>query len=300
MSDLLQKIAPVKGPVSRLLKLVKLVDGELQDSSGNTITGVASYTKAQTADIGFDTSQRHLLMSDVPVDSYGGKALFLYDPTRTTQKLVQQKPWIHQSTFANLLTNFPAASWPGQMATVDDVPGVVLISNGTRYVPLNGVACLVQKTFGTLTTPSLTATGSGTFNFTSGLGNIAFPVNLFDTGDLLTLRGRVFKAGTGGTVPVDISLGTGGTSADATIYSCTIPNTSGAIANILADIVVGSDTVVSSNLSVAFGGNGAVAAAGDQSTNFNVGAALLLSMSGTQAAADTVAMQYLTLEWRAK
>lgn len=267
---------------------------------GEQIPGVASYTKAQTADVSFDDSARHILMSDVAVDQYGGTALFYCDPTRTTQELVQPKPWVYQSTYANLLTNFPAASWPGQMATVGDVSGVVLISNGTRYVPLNGVACLVQKTFGTLTTPTLTATGSGTFDFTSGLGNLSFPINLFDTGDLLTLRGRVFKSGTGGTVPVDISLGTAGTSTDATIYNCTIPNTSGAIANILSDIVIGSDTILSSNLSVAFGGNGVTGGAADGTTNFNVESTLLLSMSGTMAAADTVAMQYLTLEWRAK
>lgn len=283
-------------------KVVRYVNNEVIDESGNIITGVASYTKAQTADVGFDTSERHLLMSDVPVDSYGGKALFLYSPTRTTQKLVQQKPWVYQSTFSNLLTNFPAASWPGQIARCGDVPGL-LISNGTRYVPLLGQQMLKNVVYaGTLASPTKT-TGFNQSSFIFDVGSPSFPAGLFDDGDYLEVK-ALYRGNGGSAYTPAMFLGTAGDATDPGIYANTTNAADDQDVEVVGRVYINTDTSFISSISnfvtTTGGGTNSLRL---RNTQFNVASALKLTIgvgSMTNSGTSSVDLFAWSVNWVAK
>lgn len=281
---------------------LRIINGELIDPSNNVVAGVASYTKAEATAGGFDTTARHFLMSDVAVDSYGGDALYFYDPLRTTQPRVQPKPWVYQSTFANLLTNFPAATWPGQIAQCGDVPGL-LISNGARYVPLLGEQVLNQVVYaGTVASPTKTV-ASGTSGYFS-IGTVSYPANLFAAGDTLEFKAlmRINKGSGGGTTfSPAMRLGTLGDNSDSLIYSA--PTSSADNLDIEASSIVHINTSTSFISALSNGiriAGGTTDILRDRSTQFNVASALYFQIGvGSMTSGNIADLYAWSVKWRA-
>lgn len=284
---------------------VRYINGELVDAEDNPVAGVVSYTKAQTEDAEFDTAARHLLMSDVPVDSYGGKALYYYDPARTTQELVQQKPWIYQSTYANLLTNFPAASWPGQIAQCGDVPGL-LISNGTRYKPLLGEQILNHVVYpGTVASPTKkVGPGAGVTGGYFAIGTTQYPANLFAAGDTIEVIAlmRINQGTAGGTTfSPAIRLGTGNDNSNSLLYSAatTSANDQDIEVKAFAHINTATSFIASLSNSVRLI-NGGTDQLRDRSTQFNVASVMSLQIGvGLMTEYNFSDLYAWTVRWKA-
>lgn len=204
MSDLLQKIAAVKGPVTRLLKLARYVDSILVDPNGDPIVHESyDYADFDTIDT---TYRRYIIINDLhsSTTSSGasGGSRWLVNPTASTpeEKIVLDSGPLWFDTYADFTSTITLSDHPGLMVRIGNVGnGLPVLVNkysaalsAYRLVPENGLCTLFNFDYGTRATPSMeigTGVTSGTFN----LGNPMIPGGLIKVGDSFQVRGGMLR-----------------------------------------------------------------------------------------------------------
>lgn len=267
---------------------------------GSRISAIPSYTLAQFQAGGFDlTVARHVLISDVYSDTDSSPSLWYIAPTASTQKRKLRDKYVVYSTLALLVADFPAASYPGLCALITGLNNVVVRSNGTRYVPINGQATLFQDNFGTLAAPALTE-GAGSTTFTFNIGAPQIPANLLAIDDKLYVRARFQRHNANATMnTIKICIGTAGTTSDAYVWSATLAATDllQASAFCYADIVTATAFVTNSTSTLT--GTGGTTNLVDQTTNFNIASAMTITIGGTKHTSDTLDLISYQVVWEA-
>lgn len=288
---------------------------QYDSTSGLTVSGSAvpyeSVTYSQFMDAGFDVdTARYVLVSDLYSTADSGvtaPSRWRIDPAAgTTRKRVLDSGPLYFSTLSAFTTKISALSnHPGLRVFLGDVGDgkVELINNGTRLLPVGGVAMLYQSdVYGTLAAPTKT-TGTGATSFIFDLGIPAFPAGLFAAGDELEIHVPMRKtSGTGATWVPAAFLGTAGTSSDSQIYGVTATNAA------LHDCgVFGKVYFVSSSAIIASMNNSTETATGitdvcrDRSTNINTAAAMYITVGiGSKASGDNISATTCRVTWRAR
>lgn len=185
-------------------------NGNLYDSSGNLISGVASYTWAQFTAGDFDTSiARYVHVSDRHSTTDGTStpgSLWRIDPTAASERKrnLMSGP-VYYSTYSSAIAEVPASSWPNHKIFVGDFL-ISYYSNGTEYLLPNGQCVLYRSnvagntlitpaaTF-TSTTPSSAAAGADTLLTSAGVHGLTTAVAITAGSSYIYISG-----GTGWTV----------------------------------------------------------------------------------------------------
>lgn len=276
---------------------------ELIDSSGAVISGVAAYTLSQFKAGGFDlTTARHVIITDVYSDTDSQPSLWYVQPTASTQKRKLVSPYVVYSTFPLLITDFPAASYPGLRALITGFggsSGILVKSNGTRYVPVNGSAWLFGDTYGTIAAPTLNA-GAGSTSFTFSIGTPSIPANILAVDDKLIWTFRMQRHNANATMTPKVCIGTAGTTSDASVWSASLAATDVLICNALIHSYVSAATSICSNVSAALTGTGGTTSASESTTNFNIASDMTITIGGTKNTSDTLDLLEWSVEWVAK
>jgi len=289
-----------KGFIRRALNLLYYINGSIIDpATGLPIEGVASYTLSEfQTDATIDlTVSRNVEVSNVYSDTDSQPSLWKIVPTATNKrKLVS--PYLIYDTIANLQADFPAATYPSVRAMITTLNNIIVRSNGTRYVPQSGRGFMFRGTFGTLSTPTLnTSTGTTSYNFNTGMGTPTIPANILAIGDQLRLAFRTQKHNANATISHKVTLGTAGTNSDAYIWNGTIAITDLIQTGSTSQIKVTSATTFTTNSVVAQTGVGGINTLFEQTTNFNIASAMILSINGSKNSADTLDLLEYELEW---
>lgn len=267
--------------------------------NGVAVTGLAKYTWAQ------------LNGGTINPANFGGVPILIID-AHSSPTLKGGSLWVGDASA-------PAgwALWSGPLcyATFDLAPNPVtypglrirvltgigltpvdMISNSTRYVPVNGRANLVHAVYGTLASPTLTI-GAGPTTFTFNIGIPTFPANLFAINDQLMFKGRVRRHNTNAVIPLSVCLGTAGTTSDATLWTASLAATD--ILDVPFDVnaMIGSNTAFTTNGTALQGGTGGAGFVTDKNANFNVASAMKLTIGGTKNANDTIDLGGFSLDW---
>lgn len=195
-------------------------NGNLYDSSGNIITGVASYTWVQFNDAGFDlTVARYVHITDRHSTTDGTStpgSLWRVDPTATAirKRNLVSGP-IYYATYAAAIADVPVASWPNHriwVATGCGLGGAELYNNGTRYAHKQKGRVLVasNNTRDTISTNKTTEKIECQW---------AIPAAFLAVGDRIFVDSRCSKAGTTAAqfLARDFHIGSAGTVADASL-----------------------------------------------------------------------------------
>lgn len=287
-----------------------LIEASL-DSSGNVdgllfhgqpVSGIATYTRAQAQAGGFDlTTARHFMISDVYSDTDGQPSLWYIHPTASTQKRKLVSSYVVFSTIALLEASFPAASYPGLRALITSFNGsggIEVKSNGTRYVPRNGRACLFRDSFGTVASPTLTV-GAGSTSFTFSISTPTIPAGMLAVDDMLFLKFSTNRHNANATIPFSVCLGTAGTTSDAVIWSASIPATDALKTNGDCCVAITASTSFTSNSQGAQSGTGGTTGVVDGTTNVNTASAMIFTFGGTKNTNDTIDLLRYSIEWAA-
>lgn len=205
-------------------------NGNFYDSSGNLISGVASYTWAQFTAGDFDTSiARYVHVSDRHSTTDGTStpgSLWRIDPSATAiRKRNLVSAAIYYSSFAAAIAEVPVASWPNHRIYPNDVKAE-LVNNGTRYA-------FKQK--GLVQVAASTAPNSDWFVGTGSISATVLTITAVTSGSLSVgdiVNGTGVTADPGipaGTKIVSFGTGTGGTgtyniTTSQTVASTTIVN----------------------------------------------------------------------------
>jgi hypothetical protein len=116
-----------------------------------------------------------------------------------------------QMTLANLLANYPPTSNAGFIAVLTDVNNIAVISDGTRYKPLGGIALLGKLG------ADITTTGAEAIMF-----QVAIPAGLLKAGDSITKQISASKSADVETLNYRLRMGTAGTLSDTSIQDFTL------------------------------------------------------------------------------
>ena len=278
-------------------------NGNFYDSSGNLISGVASYTWAQFTAGDFDTSiARYVHVSDRHSTTDGTStpgSLWRIDPTAASvrKRNLMSGP-IYYSTYSSMLTDVPIASWPNHKVVCGDVGNgkIPLFNTGSRYAPIGGRANLVHAVYGTIASPTLTI-GAGPTTFTFNIGTPTFPANLFAIGDRLMFKGRGRRHNTNALMLLSVCLGTAGTTSDATLWTASLAATD--ILDVPFDVyaLIGDSTNFTTNNTTIHGGTGGAGFVTDKTTNFNIASVMILTIGGTKNTNDTIDLGGFSLDW---
>ena len=279
-----------------VLGAVQYVNGSFV-VNGQTITGMSSYTWAEFIDSGFDlTVARHVKVTDRHSCFNGVStpgSLWWIDPTAVTarKRNLVSGP-IYSNTFANVLSNYPAATWPGLQVYPDDLNNV-LYNDATDYKLLNTRGFIISEVNGTIASPTKTL-GNGAAPQLFTLANNALPANLVKVGNRLRVNFQLKRHGTG-TMVFAIALGTGATLGDGLIWSSGIASTDNAF--ILGEVMItvtGANSFTSSGTSAQFN-TGTISLLTDQSTNVDFGAAQTFKAGLSTKATSTDSLDLLSL-----
>lgn len=267
---------------------------------GAYISTPVSYTLAQFQGGAFDlATARHVEVSNVYADTDGQPSLWKIVPTASTQKRKLVSPYVVYSTLTLLIADFPAATYPGLRALItgyNGSSGILVKSNGTRYVPINGMTRLFGDTYGTIASPTLN-TGGGT-SFTFSIGTPTFEAGMLSTDDKLVITFRVNRHNANATMPLKVCLGTAGTTSDANLWSGSLAATDVLLCNALIHANVGSATSINTNSSASLNGTGATTSAVDVTANFNTASAMILTIGGTKNTSDTLDLLEWSVDWK--
>jgi len=191
-------------------------NGNFYDSSGNLISGVASYTWAQFTAGDFDTSiARYVHVSDRHSTTDGTStpgSLWRIDPTATAiRKRNLVSAAIYYGTFATAIAEVPVASWPNHRIYPNDVKAE-LVNNGTRYAfKQKGLIQLAAST-----APDTILTDKNTEKIEL---QYLFPAGFLAVGDVIWVESHFSKSGTtaANLMARDFHIGTAGTTVDASL-----------------------------------------------------------------------------------
>jgi hypothetical protein len=199
-------------------------------NNGVAITGLPAYTWAEFNNSGFDlTVARHVKVTDKHSCKNGTStpgSLWWIDPTAATvrKRNLVSGP-LYSATFANILSTFPAATWPGLECYSADIKQVVY-SNATNYRLVNTIGTISQEVNGTIASPTKslpgTALSGGQQLFT--LSQPTIPANLVQPGDVLVVEFRCARHGVGSMVGM-VALGTSANITDGLVWNTGLFNT---------------------------------------------------------------------------
>lgn len=290
-----------------LASIVQSSNGQLV-VNGTVITGLASYTAAEFISGSFDlTVARHVKVIDWHSANNGTStpgSLWWIDPTAVTarkRQLVSGPIW--NSSYASLLSTFPAASWPGMQARAADVGKgtVILEERSGRYVAQGGQGFLLQEVNGTVATPTKTLPGTAGAPQLFALSNSLIPANLIQQGDLgyFTFSAQRHQVGS---MTIVCALGKSTTAlTDAAMWTSAIATTDLAKVEGVCKLEFGSATVFTTNGTQGIqqtGGSGAGPRV-DASANFDLGfdqyIKIGLSVKGTST--DTLDLLQASFLW---
>ena len=234
------------------------------------------------------------LVTDVHSVGTTGGSLWMADATGNSPVLKDRQ--VQCATFALAVSTYPPATYPGLVIHVADFD-IDIISNGTRYVPVNKRAQIFLKVFGTLAAPTAAISSGTTYSFNTLLGTPTFPADMFDTGDVLDIETNGRRDGANATMAHKVSLGTAGTNSDASVWSGTLAATDALCFNTRSKVIFGSDAAFITNSSASFSGTGGTGQLAAGTTNVAVGSPLILSVNGTKNASDTINIFTVSAEW---
>ena len=220
-------------------------NGNLYDSAGNIISGVASYTWAQFTDAGFDTSiARYVHVSDRHSTTDGTStpgSLWRIDPSAASAR--KRNLMSGPIYFATLATAPDPASWPNLkiFAANIGVSGAEMVSNATvyrliqPYVTLANNLSLLSRAKGS--SPDITTEWQ------------PLPVRLYrdinnkcvmQNGDYLVIHNAwAEKTGTTDTLSVQVRFGTGNAITDTSILAVAATGTAAQIERIIRFMEIG-------------------------------------------------------------
>ena len=279
-------------------------NGNLYDSAGNIISGVASYTWAQFTAGGFDTSiARYVHVSDRHSTTDGTStpgSLWWIDPTATDirKRNLVSGP-IYYSSHLSAITELPMASWPTMRIRCTDVGNgrFPLNCNGTRYIP-EGRVVLLKNVYGTKANPTKTE-AAGSTAWTDNIGSPQFPANLFAPPDSLNVKLRFQRHGATATMVIKAALGTAGDSTDASLWVNTLLATDLLISPAEVYVDVCDSTHMMTNQVSGQSGSGAPNSIVDITANIDTTSILKFSITGTKNTSDSVDLLSYSLEWSA-
>lgn len=195
------------------------------------------------------------------------------------------------SVFASLPA---AAGVSGQVYLVTDVgasPGTLLISNGTRWKPVNGKASI--RVLG----PPI----AGLTNVEAVSVQTALPAALLVVGDQIRIFTTASKSGTTDTGNYILRLGTAGTTSDTALLSSGLFNLADRAWGHILSMKIASATSVqrSGPANSNFGSYGAVATTIPAATTIsNISNALFITVDMTSTSTtDTLTIQECEIEW---
>lgn len=268
-----------------------MVNGTSIDPYETTLSGFAS------AVVGDYANGIELRITDLHTTSAGVGGVRFTGGT----SWVLTSPRIYFATFVAAVAAFPPATWPHLVIRCGDVGNglVDLESNGTRYVPQGGVACLFKGTWGTLASPTNTITsGTGDPTLTFPIGTPTFPAGLFATGDSFRVKGRFQRHLTNATMLVRVNLGTAGNGNDHDLWNSTLVATNLLISPLEVHATVSDATHFLTNQSSGQSGGGSTSSAIDRTNNFNTASVMKLSASiQTKNASDSLDIMDLSFDW---
>ncbi len=193
--------------------------------------------------------------------------------------------------------NRPAASaMAGDTIRITNVGpsgcGSLWISNGTRWLPLNGQQLLSAKRTGTAASPLASVATVDKLSLPAGdmvtSGSIVLPADLLSAGMSLHVEGRFRHAGTGGTWSAGFRLGTLNSGSDNSCCATTGSATDDQTGWVFQEIMVLSSGSYASLYNTAPQGV-AAAAISTRNTNFDTTVAMYLAPYASSVnAADTV------------
>lgn len=312
MSDLLQKIAAVKGPVTRLLKLARYVDSILVDPNGDPIVH-ESYDYADFATI--DTTYRRYIVindlhsADAASGAYGGSR-WLVNPLASTpeEKIVLDSGPLWFATYAAYTSAITPSDHPGLRVRIGNIgkglPVLVNKYNSTaaayRLIPENGVCTLFLGIYGTLTSPTQTI-NTGVSSDTYDIGSPFIPGGLIVGRDLLTFAAHFRKNGTSGVNCTHaVYLGTNNSTSDSAILADSTATASDDHDVYAAvDVSIGSTTALITNAGSNLGVGKAALMRLERTTAINFTNDMYISAHCIgKSINDTTNLLFLSVTWR--
>lgn len=230
------------------------------------------------------------------------KALKIDVSTVPTATTVTAKSPAADSTLIGILASTAYASLPaasaankGLMAFVSNLADQVFVSNGTKWVPLNGTVNIFKKS-GSLASPLATISGatSGTFSITGG--NPTIPAGLLAQFSRMTIRALVRKNGANSTANFNERLGTAQTTADSIIQARTITNADNEQVNHFNDIYFSSTSAYTTNDKLGIQTQ-STATLADRTSNVNTASAMFVTVDISSGnASDSYDLIWLSVD----
>lgn len=228
------------------------------------------------------------------VGSTGGS---LWQNDATGDRPILRSDPIRVADMSTAITTYAAATYPGLKLHVIDWD-IDIVSNGTRWKPLNNSARILTKIFGTIASPTAAiAAGTINYNFNTLLGSPTLPAGMLSIGDELEFRATGLRNGATATMTFKVSLGTAGTNSDAFVWTGTLAATDALTVNTMSKVTVGDATNFTTNGSSSFSGAGGAGILLNGTTNFSILSALIISVNGTKNTADTINLLSLSVTW---
>lgn len=195
--------------------------------------------------------------------------------------------------------SLPAAGLvPNKRALVTDVggaPGIHVVSDGTRWKPVNGQAVLKR----------MGAAVSGINNTETVVAQALLPAGILQAGDSIFMRLSANKTGTTDNLTVSLRVGTAGTTADTALTglsALSVASTTNITAGVMLGVRVLSNTSAQkmgmngSNFgSYSSGSTAAIAAATTGLPDLSANAVWLTFTVKSSGATDTVGVQELSI-----
>jgi len=287
-------------------KVVRYVDNEIIDQSGNTITGAFAVPWAKfivdSTDpaLGIDPAvEMTYVISDKEVYPNGPRPRFYVRPDAPGNKRFLISDSLYVPTFASRPA---AATWPGLKIMIGDFGNAIARSDGTDYVS-DRPQYPYSASYGSVAEPTKSS-GTGTTSFAFDIGAPKIPANLIvPNKTLFLLRNSGYRTGANAVCNVHYRIGTAGGYGDSGMWSYfNLPATDGQDWNgsslLRATLTTASAHAIVTNLASNLGGGGGTADLLDRSTNINFAADMYLSAAAeSKNVNDNILLMGWSLEW---